>query len=72
MKEIPYFCPNCNADLREEPIPEEKRMNTNSTHPLRVMGISSIELDRIVHWQCPDCNGLWDSNKAINNEQEKA
>lgn len=60
MKDFLYFCPHCNADLREEPTPVESRKNTNLTHKVRVMGITTVEADRIVYWQCPDCKGTWD------------
>ncbi|TMN21888.1 hypothetical protein FH966_02615 [Lentibacillus cibarius] len=54
------FCPFCGADLQGEPIPEEMQHQYGATHFSRKIGISSIEEDRIVKWQCPDCGKEWE------------
>ncbi|TRM10668.1 hypothetical protein FH966_02435 [Lentibacillus cibarius] len=49
------FCLHCGADLQGETIPEERQHHYAATHYTRKIGISSIEEDCIVKWQCPDC-----------------
>jgi hypothetical protein len=55
------YCPFCNANLQGEPIPKELRKHYgNSTHGSRKIGISSLEQDRVIKWECPDCHQQWD------------
>lgn len=57
-------CPNCNADLRGGKIPQELLESgcygPDATHFYRTIGVYSIEQDRTVAWQCPDCGYEWD------------
>lgn len=59
MNDSKEFCPHCNANLQGEPIPKESQKSYNSTHFTRKIGITSVEADRILKWQCPDCNKEW-------------
>lgn len=54
-------CPYCKADLRGEPIPEEHRHQypSGAVRYSRLIGISDPYRDRIVEWQCPDCQRTW-------------
>ncbi|WJE23397.1 hypothetical protein QRE65_02900 (plasmid) [Bacillus cereus] len=54
------FCPFCNANLQGDPIPKESQHRYGSTHFSRKIGITSFRLDRIIKWQCPDCNKEWE------------
>ncbi|TRM10703.1 hypothetical protein FH966_02660 [Lentibacillus cibarius] len=54
------YCSYCGADLQGDQIPEEKQYHYGATHFTRKIGISSIEEDRIVKWQCPDCGREWE------------
>lgn len=65
MKELndnKEYCPFCHADLQGEPIPKEQQQKHygGATHFSRKIGITSIELDRIIKWQCPDCGQEWE------------
>lgn len=53
------FCPKCNANLQSEPIPKEQQKDYRATHFTRKIGVSSIEWDMVVRWQCPDCKYEW-------------
>ena len=54
------LCPHCGVNL-QVPIPEELQHHYNgATHGSRKIGISSMELDRVTKWQCPDCKGEWE------------
>lgn len=57
-------CPNCNADLQGDPIPqeyiEEGCYGEGVTHFYRTIGIYSVEQDRTIAWACPDCGHEWD------------
>lgn len=59
MENSKEFCPHCHADLQGEPIPEKLQPSYGATHFSRKIGISSIELDRIIKWKCPDCGHEW-------------
>lgn len=59
MNDSKEFCPHCNANLQGALIPKESQKSYNSTHFTRKIGITSIEADRILKWQCPDCNKEW-------------
>lgn len=51
----------CNADLIGEPIPEHIRERYSPPYYWkRKIGIYSLELDRIIRWQCPDCDNEWE------------
>lgn len=64
MDESKEFCPYCGADLQGDPIPKEwQRHYGNATHFSRKIGISSLEEDRVIKWQCPDCGKEWDQEK---------
>ncbi|TRM10700.1 hypothetical protein FH966_02645 [Lentibacillus cibarius] len=54
------YCSYCGADLQGDLIPEEKQYHYGSTHFTKKIGFSSIEEDRIVKWQCPDCEWKWE------------
>nr|WP_251025717.1 hypothetical protein [Bacillus sp. ISL-47] len=55
------YCPYCNTNLQGEPIPEENQPHYGgATHFDRKIGISSMEMDRVIKWQCPDCKGKWE------------
>lgn len=59
MNDSKEFCPHCNADFQGEPIPKESQKAYDATHFTRKIGITIIEADRIIKWQCPDCNKEW-------------
>ena len=60
MNDSKEFCPHCNANLQGRPIPKESQKSYNSTHFTRKIGITSVKADRILKWQCPDCQNEWD------------
>ncbi|WP_404292611.1 hypothetical protein LG276_19810 [Cytobacillus kochii] len=53
------FCPYCNANLQGEPIPIASQKAYGATHFTRKIGITYMAADRIIKWQCPDCNQEW-------------
>lgn len=54
-------CPKCEADWRGEPIPYESQyLFGDARFFSRVIGISSLQQDRCIAWQCPDCSTCWD------------
>lgn len=56
----PSRCPKCDDDFTGKPIPEESRdAYGGATNFSRVIGISSLEHDRLVAWKCPDCGHEW-------------
>lgn len=59
MKTNKESCPYCNADLQGEIIPKESQKAYGATHFTRKIGITSIDVDRITKWQCPDCKMEW-------------
>ena len=59
MNDNKEFCPYCNANFQGPPIPRESQKSYGATHFSRKIGISSIELDRIIKWKCPDCEQEW-------------
>ncbi|MFS0824350.1 hypothetical protein [Bacillus sp. 1P02SD] len=55
------YCPFCKANLQGELIPKELQKHYgSSTHFSRKIGISSMERDRVIKWECPDCQQQWD------------
>lgn len=60
MNDSEEYCPHCNANLQGDPIPEKSQKDYNATHFSRIIGMTSVEADRILYWQCPDCSGTWD------------
>jgi len=61
MNDNKEYCPYCAADLQGDPIPPEKQHHYGgATHFSRKIGISSMELDRVIKWQCPNCHQEWD------------
>ncbi|WP_062355021.1 hypothetical protein [Bacillus kwashiorkori] len=55
------YCPHYGANLQGEPIPEKEQHHYGgATHFTRKIGISSLELDRVIKWQCPDCKQDWE------------
>lgn len=61
MNDSKEYCPYCGADLQGDPIPKEQQQHYGgATHFTRKIGISSMELDRVIKWQCPDCKGEWE------------
>lgn len=64
MERPEEFCPHCGADIIGDEIPIEIRNNYKPPYYWRrKIGITDIELDRITHWQCPDCNHIWENKK---------
>ncbi|MED1674219.1 hypothetical protein P4U77_11900 [Pallidibacillus thermolactis subsp. kokeshiiformis] len=60
MSDNKEYCPYCGSDLQGPPIPLENRHNYGgATHFSRKIGISSRELDRVIKWQCPNCDKEW-------------
>lgn len=59
MEDSKEFCPNCKTDLQGNPIQEKLQSSYGATHFSRKIGITSIELDRIIKWKCPDCGHEW-------------
>jgi len=65
------YCPHCNVSLQGKPIPAKYRhyYDSKETHYSRKIGVSDLEKDTILYYQCPDCNGKWDREiKMINGE----
>ncbi|EPR27524.1 hypothetical protein QWV57_08595 [Geobacillus zalihae] len=61
MENSKEFCPYCGANLQGDPIPKELQKHYgNATHFSRKIGISSLEKDRVIKWQCPDCKQEWE------------
>lgn len=59
----PKVCPNCNANLVGDPIPQDlidSGYYGTNTHWSRVIGLYSMEKDRVVEWLCPDCEHQWE------------
>lgn len=56
-------CPNCKADLRGAPIPEQHRAQypSGATRFSRLIGI--VQWDRVVAWRCPDCGFEWGAQR---------
>ena len=57
------YCPFCHVSLQGGPIPEELQPHYGATHGSRKIAIYSLEEDRTVKWQCPDCGGEWEREK---------
>ncbi|MEJ9280649.1 hypothetical protein [Ureibacillus thermosphaericus] len=60
MNDNKEFCPFCGSCLQGDPIPEEDQHHYGATHGSRKIAIYSLEEDRTVKWQCPDCGKEWD------------
>ncbi|MED4925578.1 hypothetical protein P9743_15750 [Anoxybacillus geothermalis] len=62
MEERPIeHCPHCGADLIGEKIPYSLREHYSPPYFFMLkIGIYNRELDRITHWQCPFCEGIWE------------
>ncbi|KOP80211.1 hypothetical protein AMS59_02100 [Lysinibacillus sp. FJAT-14745] len=52
-------CPHCGVSLQGEEIPKEQQTSYNTTHFTRKIGMTTLEADRILYWQCPDCHNKW-------------
>lgn len=64
-------CPECGADWRDKPIPEEYRLSgcygppdTAPTHYSRLIGVEYAydhphHYDGVSEWMCPDCGARW-------------
>lgn len=59
MRTNKEFCPYCNAELQGEMISQESQKAYSATHFTRKIGITSIDIDRITKWRCPDCKMEW-------------
>lgn len=56
-------CPHCNANLQDEPIPEEHQESYGGkTHFSRKIGVTNT-VDRASYWMCPDCEGTWERHE---------
>lgn len=53
------YCPHCHTNLQGDAIPEEQQKSYNATHFTRKIGMTMLKVDRIMYWQCPDCDGTW-------------
>jgi hypothetical protein len=54
-------CPECGTLWHNKPIPEESRwLFGNSEWFSKVIAISSLQQDRCIAYQFPDCNTCWD------------
>ncbi|WP_419883957.1 hypothetical protein ACN6MY_11020 [Peribacillus sp. B-H-3] len=60
MNDSKEYCPYCNAALQGEPIPKELQKAYGTSHFTRKIGITSVKVDSIHKWQCPDCQNKWD------------
>jgi len=63
MNDSKEYCPYCNINLQGEPIPKESQKFYGATHFTRKIGITSVNIDSIRKWQCPDCNKEWDRKR---------
>jgi hypothetical protein len=73
-------CPECDTDLRGDPIPEELHefYGKGSTHFRRVIGVeyaygSPERYDGVSEWRCPDCGyreGRWTGKPLADGETE--
>ncbi|KOS60204.1 hypothetical protein FJQ98_11050 [Lysinibacillus agricola] len=52
-------CPHCRVSLQGDEIPKEQQKSYNATHFTRKIGITKLEADRILYWECPDCHNNW-------------
>ena len=55
-------CPECGADFKGDPIPEEyqDKYYGGETHYSRLIGIEDpMVYDGISWWKCPDCEHIW-------------
>lgn len=53
------YCPHCHANLQGIAISKEQQESYNATHFTRKVGVTTWEVDRILYWECPDCDGKW-------------
>jgi len=60
MNDSKEFCPYCKSNLQGEVIPKESQKFYGATHFTRKIGITSIDIDSIRKWRCPDCHKEWD------------
>jgi len=59
---MPKVCPNCGADFKGDPIPQEyidKGYYGEEKYFSRCIGIYDTGRDCTVAWQCPDCKHEW-------------
>lgn len=58
--ETPTECPECKADFKGPPIPEDQRHLFGKYENFsRVINVYDQRLDRGVAWRCPDCGHAW-------------
>lgn len=53
------YCSHCHNNLQGSAIPEEQQKSYNAPHFTRKIGMTTLKADRILYWQCPDCDGKW-------------
>jgi hypothetical protein len=58
-------CPKCEKSWQGDLIPEKSRSLFGDRKWFsRVIGISSMQQDRTIAWQCPDCGACWDRDTS--------
>jgi Zn-finger nucleic acid-binding protein len=57
-------CPHCHANLDGGPIPEDIRENYSPPYRWS-RAIACVVNDRVHHWMCPVCNGVWTPGAAL-------
>lgn len=51
------YCPSCNTEWRDKPIPKEYRENYSPPYYFsRVIALYDRDADATVAYRCPDCN----------------
>ena len=53
-------CPECNAKWSKK--------NAKTT---RLLGVFSLDQDRVIQWMCPDCKTKWDVETGKKVEEER-
>jgi hypothetical protein len=53
-------CPNCDANLVGDPIPEQQRHHFGGKKNfMRTIGLYDDDRDMTIAWRCPDCGHEW-------------
>lgn len=59
-------CPHCGASMDGGPIPEDSRHLYGPPYRWsRAIGIYSVERDRTVRFECPDCGGHLQGERSL-------
>lgn len=57
-------CPKCGYSWDAGPIPEKSRKYYGEPYRFsKIIGISSLELNRLTHYECPNCQAEFKRNE---------